>query len=170
MPNMKSIIDSHNKKLLNKSNNTTTEELCNCQTKSTCPLEGKCLQEAVVYQATVSTPSDEKIYIGSTETTFKKRFYGHTSDLAHKENKGKTSLATYYWDQKEKGITPTIKWQIVKNCRKYMCGGKRCDVCLTEKLMILKNSNPSIINKKSELMGKCPHKRKWKLRQVVPTC
>ena len=162
MPNMKSIIDSHNKKLLSNSG-TPPDKLCNCQRKTECPLRGECLQEAVIYQATVTTPTEVKTYIGSTEKSFKKRFYSHKSDMTHEKNRANTSLATYFWEQKDRGITPTIEWKVIRKCRKYMCGGKRCDVCLSEKLAILKNSDPNLINKKSELMGKCPHKRKWKL-------
>ena len=76
--------------------------------------------------------------------------------MSHEKSRANTSLATYFWEQKDRGITPTIEWKVIRKCRKYMCGGKRCDVCLSEKLAILKNSDPNLINKKSELMGKCP--------------
>ena len=46
------------------------------------PLEEKCHVEAIVYKATITT-DDGKIrtYTGSTDQTFKKRHYGHTSDI-----------------------------------------------------------------------------------------
>ena len=131
-------------------------------------MEGKCLQEAVVYKATITTPSTTKTYIGSTESTFKQRWYGHKSDMTHSDNRGKTTLATYFWNCKDSGEQPTIKWSIVKKCKKYKCGTRKCDICLTEKLCILKSKEP-LLNRKSELMGRCPHMRKWRLHLAGPT-
>ena len=64
MDNMASMIMQHNAKVLSepvpekKSN-------CNCQAKSECPLDGNCLTKSIVYQATVSTDTAEKIYYGT---------------------------------------------------------------------------------------------------------
>ena len=56
MPNMKSIISSHNKHTLSNANRSTPQpDTCNCRKKSDCPLEGKCFQSNVIYQATVTT-------------------------------------------------------------------------------------------------------------------
>ena len=166
-PNMGTIISGHNKKIQSNSNKTASNDTptCNCQRPAECPLDGKCLQEAVVYKATVTTSTTTKTYIGSTEQTFKQRWYGHKSDLTHAENKNKTTLAAYVWKCKEKGETPSIKWSIIKKCRKYRCGTRVCDICLSEKLYILTAKQP-LINKRSELMGRCPHRRKWRLQQV----
>ena len=54
--------------------------ICNCRNKDSCPLNGKCLQENVVYKATITTKTEVKKYIESTGGTFKKRWYGHISD------------------------------------------------------------------------------------------
>ena len=55
MPNIASIISSHSKTILTKHTNTepTVGDTCNCRQKMSCPLDGKCLAEGVVYQATV---------------------------------------------------------------------------------------------------------------------
>ncbi|GFS20219.1 LOW QUALITY PROTEIN: hypothetical protein ElyMa_001564700 [Elysia marginata] len=81
MPNIKQIISSHNKRIIKESSNkTSTTKLCNCRDKPSCPLQGKCLEQSLVYQAAVSETNTNKIdtYIGITENTFKTRFNQHT--------------------------------------------------------------------------------------------
>ena len=59
MPNMKSVIQKHNSKIMEdpKPNNNKT---CSCQQKSDCPLNQNCLSECLVYNAVVNT-SERKI-------------------------------------------------------------------------------------------------------------
>ena len=74
-PNIKRIISGHNNKILRDNNNTTNNnnnsKTCNC-TKRECPLDGLCLTESVIYQATVKykdpdTDTDKlDTYIGLT--------------------------------------------------------------------------------------------------------
>ena len=52
MNNGQQIINSHNKTVLT-SAAENKNKLCNCREKNSCPLNGKYLQEGVVYQATV---------------------------------------------------------------------------------------------------------------------
>ena len=169
--NVKAIITSHNRKVLdehNKHPQTENKKMCNCQKKIECPIEGACLQKSVVYKAQVNAPgTSEKTYFGSTERTFKKRFYEHTSDIKNQKYRNNTSLSTYVWELKEQGKTPKIKWSIVKTCNNYIAGQRKCDLCLHEKLVILKNSkNVDCLNVRSELMSKCKHKYKWLLINV----
>ena len=121
-----------------------------------------------VYEAIIETPEETKKYIGSTELSFKKRYYGHTGDLSippTEDSKGGTTLSAYYWQQKEKGHKPVIRWSIIQKCSKYKTGSRKCDVCLTEKLLILK-SKDQLLNKRTELMYKCPHARKYRLQMA----
>ena len=112
------------------------------------------------------TQTDKKTYIGSTEATFKQRYYGHKADMNKQANRHNTTLSQYIWDCKDKGVEPIVKWEVARKCRKYRCGTRKCDVCLTEKLLILKDKGMSSLNKRSELMRKCPHMRKWRLMNV----
>ena len=51
MPNVKSIISSHNKSVLKDQSVTSASQVdkdCNCRKKDTCPLSGKCLTTNVV--------------------------------------------------------------------------------------------------------------------------
>ena len=76
-------------------------------------------------------------------------------------------LSTYVW-QKGLNPNPRIKWKIAGRASSYKKGGRQCDLCLTEKLFILKNfNNPNYLNKRSELALKCRHKAKFLL--IPPT-
>ena len=76
MPNIKSIISSHNKAVLSdyhQSQTQTSDKKCNCRKKDQCPLDGKCLTQNVVYQATVTTQTSSDSYVGLV-TNFKERY------------------------------------------------------------------------------------------------
>ena len=170
-PNMKSLINTHNTKLLNKTVEQTqalanSKKTCNCRIKQECPLQGNCLARTVVYKATITTQTTTKTYVGSTEATFKKRYYAHKADMNKQANRNNTTLANFVWDAKDRGEEPTVTWQILRNSKSYRCGTRKCDLCLTEKLMILKEKGPSSLNRRSELMGTCRHRRKFRLANV----
>ena len=57
-----------------------------------------------------------------------------------------------------------IKWTIISRARPYSNISKRCDLCLTEKLMIITANPGRILNKRSELISKCRHENKFYLR------
>ena len=147
-PNVKSIVTQHNRKLLRQHEVTSTpvnQPSCNCRKKELCPMSGDCQQSAVIYKATVSSKDAEKFYIGATEQTFKKRYSKHKEAIDKKNPKAATSLSTYIWSLKDKGENPTVKWEVVKKCQPYVCGSRKCDICLTEKLCIL-SAGPRCIN------------------------
>ena len=121
--------------------------------------------ESVVYKATVTSNEEKCIYIGSTEGSFKQRYTQHKSDIKNERGKNKTTLSKYMWDMKERRKHAEIEWSILKKCKKYTSGSRRCDVCLSEKLEILKavKTGDKMLNVRSELMYKCPHRRKFLL-------
>ena len=49
--NMSRIIAAHNAKTLSENKDESGQRMCNCRNKEACPLQGKCLQESVVYEA-----------------------------------------------------------------------------------------------------------------------
>ena len=75
MDNVKSLISRHNKKILSRacSKNNQKINTCNCREKNSCPLNGNCLQENVIYKAMITSQNESKKYIGSKEEQFKKR-------------------------------------------------------------------------------------------------
>ena len=78
-PNMRSIILSHNTRILNKKashadNRDSPVTTCNCRRKDQCVLDNKCLSGPVVYKAEVVNKRGEiKEYIRSTKK-FKERY------------------------------------------------------------------------------------------------
>ena len=77
MDNVKNIISSHNKKIIN-SGNEANGKTCNCRNKSNCPLDNKYLTNKIVYKAEIETNNDTnklstKFYFGISDTEFKSR-------------------------------------------------------------------------------------------------
>ena len=101
MENIKSLISHHNKKVLSRANNKNDQEIstCKCRNKDSCLLNGKCLQENVVYKATITTQNKSKEYIGYTGGPFKKRWYTLISDIRNEKRKG-TELSKCIWKLK----------------------------------------------------------------------
>ena len=167
-PNMARIISSHNRKIINEKRTTENpkEKECNCQKGvKSCPIEGKCQTSALVYKATITAEDgDTRTYTGCTDRKFKERHYEHTADMKKRENSKRTSMATYIWTKKDSGVgIKSVKWEVLKKCHSYIAGGDKCDVCLSEKLAILKQKDPRSLNKRSELMNKCLHRWRHKL-------
>ena len=74
MPNIKSAINSHNRKILHPPVNSQSRT-CNCIKKTDCPLQEKCFSENTLYQADFSSENFQtKIYYGIWETKFKTRY------------------------------------------------------------------------------------------------
>ena len=164
--NMKQIINKHNKKLIKRKENTTMNK-CNCRKKEECELNGNCLTKNTVYKATATTTSSPgKEYIGITEGPWKHRHAVHKSSFKNKNYKARTTLTDYIWKMKENfAEMPTIKWSIIKTAPAYSNISKRCLLCLQEKLCIIENNNQeNLLNKRSELVNKCPHTNKFLLK------
>ena len=166
MDNMKSIINKHSKKVTNADNDTNTDNQvqCNCRNKDQCPLDNKCLTSSVIYNAQVTTNNATKNYIGLTEGTFKQRFSQHKATFKHRKYTNSTELSKYIWKLRDNNQDFNIKWTIISRARPYNNISKRCDLCLTEKLMIITANPDRILNKRSELISKCRHENKFYLR------
>ena len=63
MKNMKSIIQSHNTRLLTQNSVPDTQIGCNCRVKDQCPIQENC-QKSLVYTATLTTSSGKKRILG----------------------------------------------------------------------------------------------------------
>ena len=110
MRNMDSIINSHNRKILN-SDKRDNDKRCNCreENKPNCPIPKKCATKCIVYKATVV--GNNANYIGMASTSFKDRYRNHLQSFSKKEKENATSLAKYVWDN---GLNPNprIKCEI----------------------------------------------------------
>ena len=150
------IIKSHNKKLINNSSNYHGQP-CNCR---------KCRTENITYKCIVSTSGHpDKVYLGTAEGDFKKRYYNHISSFKNETQMNKTTLEKYVWKQKQRhNVKPTLKWYIVKSVPSYSNITKSCMLCLHEKFEILTYPNQDeLLNKRSELVSKCRHINKYLL-------
>ena len=67
--------------------------MCNCRNETECPLEGECLQDEIVYQATVTTREKAETYVGLTATDFKTRWRNHQMSFKHEKRRNDTELA-----------------------------------------------------------------------------
>ena len=191
--NMAVHISSHNKKVLSEPDENCNEKTgCNCQSKMSklkrirenlnipedepppdwfiggCPLEGKCLTSSLVYKATVKSVSGEMDYYGLTSNTFKERYNSHTGSfrgLKKPESEAKkTTLTSYIQKLEDKKEKYTIKWAIQKRAFSYKPGNGFCGLCLTEKTEILLADPRRTLNKRNELLEKCRHRAKFKLK------
>ena len=136
MSNVKSIITSHNTRIIRKSQpQDISAENCNCRNKHACPLQNKCMSKDIVYQATIFTGNtqDTKHYIAMTSNTFKERYRNHIKSFTHKKYSNETELSKHVWHLKQNKTDFTIKWSIIKKSISYPGGSKRCNLCLEEK-------------------------------------
>ena len=161
---MASHTSAHNKKVLNPKMEAPVEK---CVHRAyPCPLQDRCNKGPLVYQADVSTTNVTKTYYGLAGTTFKKRYSGHRSNLENREDNG-TALSKYVWFLRDNNARFDLKWSIKKKAKVYSAGAKYCDLCLTEKTIIML-SDKNCINIRSEILQKCPHIRKFTLGMVKP--
>ena len=171
MPNIERIIHGQNRRNLRSHNQSASKQTkqCNCRNQSSCPLDGKCLTEALVYKATIARAGDNKCktYYGATEPAFKTRWRNHLQSLKNPSKRHDTELAKHAWELKDASVEFKIEWQIERQCKPYECGSRACDVCLSEKWVILKNSGADSLNKRNELMNKCRHRAIFKLKKVL---
>ena len=135
--NISSIISSHSKKLMK--NNAPNTKPCNCRTKSKCPLNGQCKSQDIIYKCTVETSGNRyKVYLGTAEGDFKKRYHNHAKSFRNKRYTNDTSLSKYIWEIDEKHQeNPSLKWSIVKRVAAYSNITKKCLFCLHKKLVIV---------------------------------
>lgn len=163
-PNMKQIIDGHNKNILNQNkppDEKTTPKPCNCREPDKCPLKGLCLTKEVVYQATVTTAESTETYVGLTATEFKTRWRNHQMSFRHESKKNDTELSKHLWQLKDQKKNFAISWKILAKAKPYSNLTKRCNLCNTEKFYILYKPDMATLNKRNELVSTCRHKRKF---------
>ena len=166
MPNMDSIVKAHNTKILRKEEENIEEKSCNCRDRPSCPVENQCLKTNVVYKVTVQYDKKTSHYIGMTENSFKTRYAQHKSSLKHSKNRSQTELSSLVWSLKDNNTPYQLTWQIIDNAQPYQPGKRSCNLCLAEKYHILTGKH--LVNKKTELLNKCPHRRKFLTCNLKP--
>ena len=160
MNNMQNIISGHNRAILRRATDNTDD--CNCEVKENCPLDGKCRTSSIVYQATVSTNSDnsKETYIGLTENQFKTRYYNHKATFTHRNKANSTELSKHIWKLKDQGKAYTIKWKIICKTKAFNRSTNKCKLCIAEKYYIIFQHSQSTLNERRELVTTCRHSNK----------
>ena len=165
MPNMASIISSHNKKVLGQTKNIS-EAGCNCRRGTVCPLDGKCQTESLIYQADVQTEQSTKKYIGMAATTFKLRYNNHNSTFNNLHLQNSTKLSSHIWQLRTDNLQYNVKWSILSVQPPFDPGSNKCQLCLMEKAAILYSNKESLLNKRHEIFSKCIHRKYHLLSKV----
>ena len=169
MPNIKDTIDKHNKSQLNTTQDPPKN--CNCRDKARCPLNGKCREKGIIYQAIVKakdkenrhTAENTETYIGLTETEFKQRYANHKQSFNNVKLKNSTELSKYIWTLKEKKTEYQIAWKIISKSKPYSNTSKRCHLCLQEKYFIICHPEKATLNQRTGLVTSCRHSAKFSL-------
>ena len=166
-PNLGRTISGHNSKILNATKNVeVTRKECNCRKADECPVQGKCLQNGVVYQATVSRNDGEiDTYIGLSEPPFKDRFRNHKSNFKTRNPKNATRLSKHIWNLQDKNIGYEISWKIVSRAKPFNHVTNTCQLCTREKYFIIFKPEMATINERNEIAGPCLHKHNKLLKK-----
>ena len=168
MPNMKAVISSHNKNMLAQDHGATAapsqqQRTCNCKNRPKCPLQGNCVKENVVYQATVATETTTETYVGLA-SNFKERYRNHQTSFRHRSKRHETELSKYIWDLKDRQKSFHVNWRILRTCQPYSNVSKKCNLCLQEKYFIIFRKDLSSLNKRNELASSCRHRNRLSLK------
>ncbi len=102
-----------------------------------------------------------KEYIGMTANRFKERYNNHRKSFNLIKYEKETELSKFIWKLKKNHQKFSISWSILKRAPAYTSGGKRCNLCIEEKLCIMSADPTKLLNKRSEIFAKCRHREKW---------
>ena len=149
-----------------KSETNTNKRDCNSRNKNSCPLDGKCLVECIVYEATVSTTNQTNTYFGLAEGSFKSRYNNHTKSFRLRRYEHDIELSKHIWSLKDSNIEFNLKWRIKTKATPCKCGSRKCDLCLAEKVAIAWFKGVGLLNKRTELISKCRHRNKFILANI----
>ena len=118
------------------------------------------LQAAVSYQAKVTRTDNNthETYVGLTENDFKTRYRNHTASFRNIASRNSTELSKYVWSLKDNNINHVITWQVIARAKPYNSASKRCNLCLLEKFIIIREPHRCTPNKRNELVSGRRHR------------
>ena len=120
----------------------------------------------MVYKAEVCSYTTYKEYYGAPEGEFKSRYNNHAQSFRNISHINDTELSKYLWTLKANGTDYHLKWSLKSYASRYKCGTRRCNSCLTEKMIIALADSKVFLNKGTELISKCQHRSKFILNSV----
>ena len=92
---------------------------------------------------------------------FRSRYNNHAQPFRNISHVNDMELSKYMRMLKANGTDDHLKWIIKPYASQYKCGTRRCDLCLTEKMIIALADPKVLLNKRTELISKCRHRRKF---------
>ena len=164
---MKNIVNKHNACILNKDKRNNNESYWNCRNKESLPLPGNCMISNIIYKAEISQAdsTEKKFYIRMTAHPFKQRYNNHTKSFRDHKYSDKTVSSNYVWGLKNEGKDFTMNCSILKRAKGCESGAKQCNLCLEEKLSVMKAAKKNLLNKRTEIFSTCRHRNKFIIKK-----
>ena len=159
---MGQVISKHNSKVARQEHGQPTPAGCNCRGGvANCPVDGACLTQGVVYQATVTREDNQakETYTGLTARPFKSRLYEHRQDFNSRKREG-TTLSKFIWKLKDQNIPHKLEWKLLLRSQSFNPSTKQCSLCLREKYCIIFQPEGATLNSRSEIFSTCRHRLK----------
>ena len=167
--NMKQHISGHNSKVI-KQHDTNKQEppkTCNCQKKSECPLDNKCLHsDGVVYQATIKQEDGKTdTYLGVTND-FKWRHRNRKKSFKSAKYSTETELGSFVFKLESEKIRYTISWKVIDKGKIFSPVNKICSICTKEKYYLIHKPELGSLNEREELGTHCRHGKAFLLSNL----
>ena len=74
------------------------------------------------------------------------------------------NLSKEYWKVKQQNGIPSIKWKVLKKYQAYNQKKRQCILYLNEKYEIVCYKRDNLLNKRTEILGICSHRNKYKFK------
>ena len=163
---MHSILNNHNRRLLDGLNwNSAGSDRvpCICRKKEECSLGGRCNSLNVEYQACISPCNimimGGRVYIGIFVNNWKQSLCNHWRSFSNPRLRNQIAPSKYFWNLKDQGLSPQIKWKIIRQSSVANIFNSWCNLCNKEKISIITFKDlKRLLNARNELAFKCKHK------------
>ena len=140
------------------------EESSNCRNWSNGPVDGECLTLNINYEPQITSNQvkyKQKIYTGTAETDFKHRFSNPTKSFKLEHYEKGIELSKEYWTIKCNNFRPKVTWEIIRKCAPFNTTKRKCYLFLNKNFEIVSYKGDNLSNKRSELINKCRHQKKF---------
>ena len=109
-------------------------------------------------------------YIGIYAGHWKQGLYNHIHYFSNPRHRNQTALSKYICNLHDQGLTPQIKWKIVRQSSTTNSFNGRYKLPLDEKISMINFKDRRLLLKEChELVFKCTHKSKYKLSWIGAT-
>ena len=134
-----------------------------------CVVGGKCVPGNVVYEGAVTRldTGTTDFYTGLSEPSWKLRWNNHKANFKtdSKANRTATCLSKHIWKLQDKNIKYSIKFKQLAITTSFNPVTSICQLCLTEKYLIMFKPEGATLNSRTEFNSSCRHKTKHLLCQ-----